>query len=102
MSISLVFEVTYSSEHHCQSMLVGSGYYFIVPHRSTWLDHCSDSMFCCFINSITKWKKGVGGEHRSGDWELSAHRTNLNGINTRHLSCTDANSLVFSCVDDCI
>ena len=58
-----MFEVTHPGKNHCQVVLVGGRYYFLVAHRSSGLNHSGNPGPRRFVDSIAKWKECVRGNN---------------------------------------
>src|SRR5215471_1831104 len=91
----LVPEMSHTSEDHCQIMLVRSPYYFVVTNGSSRLNYGGNSCPGSLVNSVTKWEKRIGSQHRTGQGEDGFHCPDLSRVNPAHLPCSDANQLAF-------
>src|SRR5689334_23932850 len=89
----LVSELTLAGEYHCDVVLVRSGNHVGIANRPTWLNDRGNAGFSRLVDAVSEWKERVRSENCSSGF-VSGETRFVNGekrcIDTRHLSCTDA------------
>jgi hypothetical protein len=100
--ILLVAEVSHPGKEHGEAKAVGGFDDFGVALGASGLDDGGGSSFGDFLYAVGKREKGVGGGNSTLQRELRFHGTDFGGVNTRHLSCADANSLSITSIDDSV
>jgi hypothetical protein len=58
-----MFEMSYAREYHRQSMLVGGSNHVRVAHGTSGLNYGSDSMFSCFVDSVSEREERIRRQH---------------------------------------
>src|SRR5215467_3616346 len=90
---ALVAEVPDPGEDHGKAKTVRGFDYFWIADRTTGLDDRSRTDTRDFFDSIWEREEGIGGDHCTFQRKNSFHSTDFSGIDTAHLSRTDADRL---------
>ncbi len=59
IDIKLMFKMSHSSKHHCDSVFVTFLNRIFITNRTTWLNNCCDSSRMSCFNTIIKWEECV-------------------------------------------
>ena len=58
-----MFEMPHACKDHCEIMLIGCGYDFVVSDGTAWLNHGRDPVTRGFVDAVAKGKEGIRREH---------------------------------------
>lgn len=91
--------MTYSGEEHGESEAVGGFDDFRVALRTSGLNNGRGSGFGDFFDTVGERKEGIGCGYGSVQRQLRLHGPEPGGIDARHLSGADPDSLSVARID---
>src|ERR1700737_899124 len=89
----LIPEVTLTCEDHRQAAIVRGSNDFRVAHRAARLDHSAHAGASQDVETVPKWKEGVGSGEGAGRWRGRFHNGHPGRVDAAHLAGADPDRL---------
>src|SRR5574340_846280 len=96
----LMFGMPCSEKDHGLAVFSGSLDDFRLPERLSRLDDGGNARLCGEVDAVPEWEEGIGSEHTSLCGQVGLHPRDPYGVHPAHLSCPDADQLIFIGVND--
>ena len=96
-------EVSDAREDHSHAGFIGSGYYLIIPNRSSGLYDGSDACRRCGVNAVSEGEEGVRSHNRARHLQSFVCRFyagNFGAVDSAHLAGANPDGLLILAVNN--